>query len=507
MPPLSVSVVLITYNRAHLVLRALNSVFSQVPPTDEVIVVDDGSVDATCDIVRAFDGVQLISQANAGPSAARNRGIAQATGDWIALLDSDDRWLPTKLETQFDLIERNPGYRLCHTEEIWIRNGKRVNQMDKHRKSGGHIYSQCLPLCVISPSSVLLHRTLFDEIGLFDETLPACEDYDLWLRICAREPVLFVDTPQIEKYGGHDDQLSRQHWGMDRFLIRSLEKMLANGLLTHDQERETVAMLLRKAVIGGAVFVAMMVAVWVGVTSMPTGFVRELKPLLDRFGNEAGLRIILFTLDETAYSRELAPLAGHYPVLKLGPAWWFHDSLNGMRRYFDQVMETAGIYNTAGFNDDTRAYPSIPARHDLSRRVDANWIAGMVVRGVIDMEDAREMIVDCAYRLAKKASDVGVEAGAQKGVDPDMMMTDGGVQSLKLFDIRYFDHRYGQCVEQIQVDPGVSLNPIFFRELPVITRAAIFARGTPMVLLTNGTVRDARGFTSKINTKLSFTAN
>jgi glycosyltransferase involved in cell wall biosynthesis len=190
-----------------------------------------------------------MQQPNRGVSAARNHGIRKATGDWIAFLDSDDRWLPAKLEAQFRLIEQHPGHRLCHTEEIWIRNGKRVNQMLKHTKSGGHIYSQCLPLCVISPSSALLHHSLFEETGLFDETLPACEDYDLWLRICAREPVLFVETPYIEKYGGHDDQLSRKYWGMDRFRVRALEKMLANDLLTPAQHAETVAMLLHKAAI------------------------------------------------------------------------------------------------------------------------------------------------------------------------------------------------------------------------------------------------------------------
>lgn len=132
-------------------------------------------------------------------------------------------------------------------------------------------------------------------------------------------------------------------------------------------------------------------------------FTRNLKPLLDLYGSDARLRMILFTLDETTYSRELAPLAGHYPALRLGPPWWFHDSLNGMRRFRDLAMETAGLYNTAGFNDDTRAFPSIPARHDLARRVDANWIAGLVVRGIVDLDDADEMIHDAAYRLAKRA--------------------------------------------------------------------------------------------------------
>ena len=132
-------------------------------------------------------------------------------------------------------------------------------------------------------------------------------------------------------------------------------------------------------------------------------FTQNMRPLLNQYGIDPRLTLICFTLDDTTYARELAPLAGHYPAMKVGPAWWFYDSLNGMRDYRRKICETAGLYNTAGFNDDTRAYPSIPARHDLSRRVDADWLAGMVVQGVIDMEDAAEMVVDCAYRLAKKA--------------------------------------------------------------------------------------------------------
>jgi glucuronate isomerase len=132
-------------------------------------------------------------------------------------------------------------------------------------------------------------------------------------------------------------------------------------------------------------------------------FTRGLLPLLERFGSHPGLSLILFTLDETTYARELAPLAGHYPAVKLGPPWWFNDSLNGMRRYFDQVMETAGVYNTAGFNDDTRAFPSIPARHDLWRRACANWLAGLLVRHLISLNEANEVAAEMAYHLAKRA--------------------------------------------------------------------------------------------------------
>ena len=140
-----------------------------------------------------------------------------------------------------------------------------------------------------------------------------------------------------------------------------------------------------------------------GDIPIPTEYTQNLQPLLERFGNDSRLTLVVFTLDESTYARELAPLAGHYPALKLGPPWWFHDSPNGMRRYFDQVMETAGLYNTAGFVDDTRAFCSIPARHDVWRRVSADWVAGLVGRHIIDMQDAREMMQELAVGLAKRA--------------------------------------------------------------------------------------------------------
>jgi glucuronate isomerase len=138
---------------------------------------------------------------------------------------------------------------------------------------------------------------------------------------------------------------------------------------------------------------------------IPTGteYVRALKPLLDRFGNEPGLSVIVFTLDETSYSRELAPLAGHYPILKLGPAWWFHDSPEGMMRFREQTTETAGFYNTVGFNDDTRAFLSIPARHDVARRVDCSFLARLVAEHRLDEDEAAGIAADLAYRLPKQA--------------------------------------------------------------------------------------------------------
>lgn len=254
-----ISVIIPVFNRRHTLLRALNSVRAQTRPVDEIIVIDDGSTDGTAEWVRGnCPDVTLIEQPNRGVSAARNVGIARAQGDWIAFLDSDDEWLPEKIERQLSHLQQAGSqevdnrsiYRLCHTDEIWIRNGKRVNPMHKHAKSGGWIFERCLPMCVISPSSALIRRDLFIEAGLFDETLPACEDYDLWLRICYREPVLYVDTRLLVKYGGHEDQLSRKYWGMDRFRIHAMNKLLQhNGLTTAQRDCVCQQMLFKLEVL------------------------------------------------------------------------------------------------------------------------------------------------------------------------------------------------------------------------------------------------------------------
>jgi glycosyltransferase involved in cell wall biosynthesis len=221
------SVIITTYNRKEYLGRALNSVYEQSVTANEIIVIDDGSSDGTEPFIKKnHAAVKFFWQKNSGVSSARNLGIKKATYEWITFLDSDDAWLPKKLENQFKTLEQNPSFKLCHTDEIWIRNGKRANPMKKHQKSGGTIFKNCLPLCVISPSSAMLHRSLFEIYGGFDEDLPVCEDYDLWLRICAFLPVLYIEKPQIIKYGGHADQLSHKYWGMDRFRIQSLEKII-----------------------------------------------------------------------------------------------------------------------------------------------------------------------------------------------------------------------------------------------------------------------------------------
>ena len=244
---LKVSVVIPTYNRVHLIKRALDSVIHQTLPPEEIILVDDGSTDNTSTFVKQnYPQVSLIFQENRGVSSARNAGIKLAGADWIALLDSDDEWHRNKLEMQCHALMSDPDYLICHTNEQWIRNGKPLKQMKKHRKYGGDIFKYCLPLCVISPSSVLVHRSIFENAGLFDETFPVCEDYELWLRICARFPVLFLDEPLINKYGGHAGQLSHKYWGMDRFRILALEKIIADPQLRESDRYDAINTMLDK---------------------------------------------------------------------------------------------------------------------------------------------------------------------------------------------------------------------------------------------------------------------
>ena len=228
------SVIIPTLNRWQTLPRAIDSVLSQTLIPHEIIVVDNGSRDGTVEMVESkYPSVQILQEKSVGVSAARNRGIRVATGTWIALLDSDDEWLPNKLQRQMEsYINSNSSKRLIHTNEVWKKNNFPVNQMKKHKKSGGYIFNACLPICCISPSSSILRRDLFDEFGFFDENLPACEDYDLWLRICSKEEVLFIDENLIIKHGGHDDQLSHRYWGMDRFRVYSLEKLIDGGDLS-----------------------------------------------------------------------------------------------------------------------------------------------------------------------------------------------------------------------------------------------------------------------------------
>ena len=228
-----ISVVIPSYNRRHTLERALRSVIEQTSAVDEIILVDDGSTDDSAAMTtQLFPDIKLIRQSNRGVSAARNRGIRAARHDWIALLDSDDSWLPHKIQSIREAALLHPGHVLYHSDEIWMRRGVRVNPMQKHRKSGGWIFKQCLPLCAISPSASVLRKSTLQALGLFDESLPACEDYDLWLRLCHRFPVHFIEQALIIKYGGHEDQLSRRYPAMDRYRVRALHRLLETELLS-----------------------------------------------------------------------------------------------------------------------------------------------------------------------------------------------------------------------------------------------------------------------------------
>lgn len=246
---MSVSVIIPSFNRGSVLPRAIDSVYSQSwrqqGGTLELILVDDGSTDDTAQLItKNYPEIRYYYQKNQGVSAARNVGLQHAQHEWIALLDSDDEWLPDKLSRQMKLLEQSDS-KVCHTEEIWIRNGVRVNQMNKHKKAGGWIFDRCLPLCAMSPSSSIIHKGVFERVGLFDENLPACEDYDLWLRICSKYPVAYESQACIQKYGGHEDQLSRQYWGMDRFRVIALEKILVDDLDV-DQYQAAKSMLMKK---------------------------------------------------------------------------------------------------------------------------------------------------------------------------------------------------------------------------------------------------------------------
>jgi glycosyltransferase involved in cell wall biosynthesis len=233
----AVSVIIPTYNRARSVCRAIASVLYQTHRPAEIIVVDDGSTDRTFQHVAQFS--QLVKylrlRRNRGVSAARNTGIKASTSPLVALLDSDDYWLPTKLTAQVRFFAVHPEAVACQTQEIWIRRGVRVNPKAKHLKPSGDIFEPSLKRCLVSPSAVMLKRSLLDEVGLFDEAFPVCEDYDLWLRVSSRHPIHLIDDALVIKEGGMPDQLSRSRPGLDRYRIQAILKSLTSALLTREQ--------------------------------------------------------------------------------------------------------------------------------------------------------------------------------------------------------------------------------------------------------------------------------
>ena len=251
-----ISVVIPTLNRINTLQRALDSVINQTYKPTEIIVVDNGSSDGTLKFLREqYPKITILTENKIGVSSARNKGIKKSINQWIALLDSDDAWHPRKLEIQTSMLDSAlKEYNLIHTDEVWFRNNKHINQMKKHKKQGGYIFERCLSLCCISPSSVLFKKNILDKVGLFDESLPVCEDYDMWLKICSSEEVLFAQDKLTYKYGGHKDQLSKSYWGMDRFRIKSIENIIKNFDLTYKQKKQAKKELIKKLkiIINGA---------------------------------------------------------------------------------------------------------------------------------------------------------------------------------------------------------------------------------------------------------------
>jgi glycosyltransferase involved in cell wall biosynthesis len=230
MPPV-VSVIIPTHNRAAMIKEAVASVLTQSFTNFELIVVDDGSTDQTARELAVYgDRVRVLPQPRRGVAAARNSGVRIAHGEYLAFLDSDDFWLPDKLRIQTLFMRQNSDTQICQTGEVWIRGGIRVNPKARHAKPCGDIFRPSLELCLVSPSAVMMTRKLFERLGGFDESLPLCEDYDLWLRIAVDHPVPLIPKALVVKRGGHPDQLSRSEWGLDRFRVMALGKLLRSGL-------------------------------------------------------------------------------------------------------------------------------------------------------------------------------------------------------------------------------------------------------------------------------------
>ncbi|HNV86259.1 MAG TPA: glycosyltransferase [Candidatus Omnitrophota bacterium] len=250
MTPL-ISVIIPTFNRKTFTEKAVRSVLGQTGPDFEILLIDDGSSDGTSKLKAVDPRLRYFFQENRGVAPARNLGLRHARGEWIAFLDSDDYWLPRKLETQLRFHSENPRFRVSQTQEIWIRNGKRVNPKNRHRKPAGALFESSLPLCIISPSCVMLHRDVLEKTGGFDERFTVCEDYELWLRVTLDFEIGLVDKALTVKTGGHADQLSKRYWGMDRFRILAIEKTLLSSSLGAEQKNACLRELRKKCRIYG----------------------------------------------------------------------------------------------------------------------------------------------------------------------------------------------------------------------------------------------------------------
>ena len=249
----SVSIIIPTYNREKYLSKAIDSVLAQTYPYYELIVVDDGSDDNTAELINKYGSdIVYIRQENKGPAAARNTGVQAARFNLLAFLDSDDFFTENKLEVQVRAMQENQACIISHTQEIWYRNSRILNQKIRHKKGDGDIFIQSLELCAVGMSTVMLHRKIFDRFGLFDEDYPCCEDYEFWLRVSARQKFLLIDQALTIKDGGRDDQLSRIYRvGMDKFRIRAIMKLLQSVALTEEQRESAMAELQRKCHIYG----------------------------------------------------------------------------------------------------------------------------------------------------------------------------------------------------------------------------------------------------------------
>ncbi len=241
-----VSAIIPVFNRAAKVVEAIESVRGQTLPVAEIVVVDDGSTDGSAEAAGAFPDVRVVKQERRGVSAARNAGIARSDGEYIAFLDSDDVWHADKIAVQWNFMKSRPQIPLSHTDEIWIRKGRRVNRRKGQKKHGGSIFTQCLETCFIAASTVMVRRDLFDVTGLFDESFSACEDYDLWLRVACRSEIGYIDRPLATRHDGHGDQLSHIVPYLDRFRVDAIVKLFATDILSDRQVRNAAGALVKK---------------------------------------------------------------------------------------------------------------------------------------------------------------------------------------------------------------------------------------------------------------------
>lgn len=245
---MKISIIVPTYNRSTVIIRAIDSVLNQIHQNFELIVVDDGSTDGTFELLNNHykdPRIVYLRQENKGVSAARNVGIDKSTSEWIAFLDSDDEWLPKKLSIQVEQIETHKNIRFFHSNENWIRNGVKVNIPKKFCKNGEDLFKRSLDTCLISPSTVVSKKCLLYEHGLFDTGFEICEDYDLWLKILANQEIGFSEDYLVNKYGGHEDQLSTKHHSMDLWRVRSLVNLLQKN---NDKYAELIQEVIEKKV-------------------------------------------------------------------------------------------------------------------------------------------------------------------------------------------------------------------------------------------------------------------